>query len=282
MTETLLDILKSLGYGLAALALCWLARLVYTLNPAAKKSGAAPLAAGSPAEAAGAGGYFLAVILSLGGPISWAAESFLEGAAVALGFGALAVVLLNASIWAADKTYLRRLRLEKRVAGGSLGAGLLRAAHETALGLVILGASWGDNGGVMVMLSFWLLGQVLLGAAVTIYFKASGFDLGGELDKGNTAAALSAAGMLAGFGLIAWSALSGPFLGWGRSILDTAAYYAAGALGITAFRAAADFVLLPGATFRGEILKGNGNVAAGVLDASLTVGMAILLTWCLM
>lgn len=280
MTETLSDILRSLGYGLTALALCWLARLVYTLNPARQKPGLKPLSAGSPAEAVGAGGYFLAVILSLGGPISWAADSFLAGAAAALGFGALAVVLLNASIWAADKTYLRRLGLGKRVEEGSLGAGLLRAAHEVALGMVILGASWGDSGGIMVMTSFWLLGQLLLAAAVTIYFKASRFSLAGELDKHNTAAALSAAGMIAGFGLIAWSALSGPFLGWGRSIADTAVYYAAGALGITAFRAAADLVLLPGATFRGEVLK--GNAAAGVLDASLTLGLAVLLTWCLM
>lgn len=282
MTETFADILKSLGYGAAAMALCWLSRLVYDVNPARGKLNWKALSSASPAAALGAGGYFLAVILSLGGPISWASGSFFDGALAALGFGALALLLLNASIWAADKTYLKGLGLEKRIAAGSAGAGLLRAAHEAALGLVILGASWGENGGALIMASFWLLGQLLFAAAVTIYFKAARFDLAKELDKGNTAAALSAAGVIAGLGLISWEALSGPFLGWWRSAADTALYYAAGALGIAVFRAAADLVLLPGATFRAEVLKENGNTAVGALDAMLTAGIAVLMTWCLM
>lgn len=280
MTETLTDIVKSLGYGLLAMALCWLARLIYAINPARGKLDWQLLSSKSPAAAVAAGGYFLAVILSLGGPISWASESFSEGAYEALGFGLYALLLLNASIWAADKTYLKGLGLDRRIKEGSLGAGLVRAAHEAALGFVILGASWGEAGGIVVMSSFWLMGQVLLAASVKIYLKAAKLDLTAELDKDNTAAAFSAAGIIAGLGLIAWEALSGPFLGWGRSLFESALYYAVGALGIAVFRAAADLALLPGATFRAEVHK--GNTAVGVLDASLTAGIAVLLTWCLM
>lgn len=280
MMETLVDISKSLGYGLAAMALCWLARLVYAVNPARGKLDWQLLSAKNPAAAVAAGGYFLAVIISLGGPISWASGSFAQGALDALGFGLFGLLLLNASMWAADKTYLKDLALDQRIKEGSLGAGLLRAAHETALGFVILGASWGEAGGLLIMSAFWLLGQLLLAAALKIYFKAARLDLAAELDKNNTAAAFSAAGITAGLGLISWSALSGPFLGWGASALATAAYYAAGAAGIAFFRAAADLVLLPGATFRAEVLK--GNLAVGVLDAALTAGIAVLLTWCLM
>lgn len=280
MMETLADILKSLGYGLLAMALCWLARLVYNANPARGKLDWQLLSAKNPAAAVAAGGYFLAVILSLGGPISWASGSFAQGALGALGFGLFGVLLLNASMWAADKTYLKGLGLDRRIKEGSLGAGLVRAAHEASLGLVILGASWGDAGGAIIMSGFWLLGQVLLGAAVKIYFKAAKLDLAAELDKDNTAAAFSAAGIIVGLGLIAWEAVSGSFLGWGRSILESTVYYAVGAAGIAGFRAAADLALLPGATFRAEVLK--GNLAVGVLDASLTAGIAVLLTWCLM
>jgi len=280
MTETLVDILKSLGYGLLAMALCWLARLIYAVNPVRGKLDWQLLSSKSPAAAAAAGGYFLAVILSLGGPISWASDSFSKGALEALGFGLFALLLLNASMWAADKTYLKGLGLDRRIKEGSLGAGLVRGAHEAALGLVILGASWGEAGGLLMMSAFWVLGQLLLAAAVKIYFKAAKLNLAAELDKDNTAAALSAAGIIAGLGLIAWEALSGPFLGWGRSLAETALYYAAGAAGIAVFREAADLVLLPGATFRAEVLK--GNLAVGVMDASLTLGIAVLLTWCLM
>ncbi|MBI4351937.1 MAG: hypothetical protein HY550_10895 [Elusimicrobia bacterium] len=279
MMETFAAMLRAAGYGLLAMALCWAARLVYAVNPARGKLDWR-LSSGSPAEAVATGGYFLAVMLSLGGPISWASDSFSQGALDALGFGLFAVLLLNASMWAADKTYLKGLDLDGRIKKGSLEAGLLRAAHEAALGLAILGASWGESGGVFVMSAFWLLGQALLAAAVFIYFKAAGLDLAAELDKNNTAAAFSAAGIIAGLGLIAWEALSGPFLGWGRSLAEASVYFAAGAAGIAVFRAAADLVLLPGATFREEVLK--GNLAVGVLDSSLTAGIAVLLTWCLM
>ena len=218
------------------------------------------------------------MILSLGGPISWASGSFSQGAIDALGFGLFALLLLNASMWAADKTYFKGLELERRIGEGSLGAGLVSGAHQAALGLVILGASWGESGGVLMMSAFWLLGQVLLAASVVIYLKAAKLDLKAEFDKDNTAAAFSAAGIIA-LGLIAWEALSGSFVGWGGSIAESVLYYAAGAAGIAAFRAAADLVLLPGATFRAEVLK--GNLAVGVLDASLTAGIAMLLTWCL-
>ncbi|OGS01822.1 MAG: hypothetical protein A3I76_00120 [Elusimicrobia bacterium RIFCSPLOWO2_02_FULL_61_11] len=279
MIGTLSDILKSLGYGLLAMALCWLARLLYAYNPARGKLDWQLLSAKSPAAAVAAGGYFLAVILSLGGPISWVSGSFTQGALDALGFGLFALLLLNASMWAADKTYFKGLELERRIGEGSLGAGLVSGAHEAALGLVILGASWGESGGVLMMSVFWLLGQLLLAASILIYLKAAKLDLKAEFDKDNTAAAFSAAGIIAGLGLIAWEALSGSFLGWGSSIAESVLYYAAGAAGIAVFRAAADLVLLPGATFRAEVLK--GNLAVGVLDASLTAGIAMLLTWCL-
>ncbi|MCX5785746.1 MAG: hypothetical protein NTX59_08645 [Elusimicrobia bacterium] len=281
MTEMLNHILKSLGYGLMAIALCYLARLIYRLNPARGKLDWQLLSSKNPAAAIGAGGYFLAVIISLGGPISWVSESFRQGALEVIGFGALALALLNASMWMADRTYLKSLRLDARINKGSTGAGLLRAAHEIALGLVILGASWGDAGGIWVMVSFWGLGQLLLAAAIKLYFTLAKLDLAAQLDKNNTAAAISAAGIMIGFGFIAWAALSGPFLGWIRSTAETAAYYAAGTLGLLIFRAAADLALLPGATFRAEVMKEPGNRAVGVMDASLTIGIAILMTWCL-
>lgn len=280
MMETVLDILKSLGYGALALALCWLARLLYNVNPARGRLDWKLLAARNNAAALDAGGYFIAVILSLGGPVSWASGTYAEGALQALGFGLFALLLLNASMWAADLTYLKDLELARRVRDGSVSAGLLRAAHEVALGFVILGSSWGDAGGILVMSVFWLLGQLLLAAAVKIYFRAARLDLPAALDKENLAVAFSASGIVAGLGLISWSALSGAFAGWGRAIFDTALYYAAGAAGLAAFRWMADLVLLPKATFRAEVL--HGNLAVGLLDAALTVGSAALLTWCLM
>lgn len=278
MMETLTDLAQALGYGLLALLLCLLARLLYNINPVRGRLDWKLLEQKNPAAALDAGGYFLATILALGGPISWAADSPLEGGFRAAAFGLFSLLLLNASMWAADLTYLKPLRLGDRIKDGYPGAGLLRAAHELALGLVILGATWGEAGG-MIAGVFWLFGQILVGAAFLGYLKLAKLDLAAELEGGNDAAAYSAAGVTLGLGFMAWCSLSGPFLGWGRSLFDSALYYAAGAAGIAGFRWAADLVLLPGATFRGEVLK--RNAAVGLLDAGLTVGVSVLLTWCL-
>jgi uncharacterized membrane protein YjfL (UPF0719 family) len=278
MMETATDIMKSLGYGLLALLLCWLARVLYAVNPARGRLDWKLLTEKNPAAAIDAAGYFLAVILTLGGTISWAVASPVEGAFQTVAFGLYALLLLNASMWAADWTYLKDLKLSQRIKDGSTGAGLLRAAHEAALGLTILGASWGEADGMTISV-FWLLGQLLLAAAVKLWFKAAKVDLAAELEKRNEAAAFSAAGVALGLGFIAWSSLSGEFLGWGRSLLDSVVYYAVGVAGIAGFRWAADLALLPGATFREEVLK--GNAAVGLLDAGLTLGVAVLLTWCL-
>lgn len=278
MMETITDIMKSLGYGLLALLLCWLARQIYGVNPARGRLDWKLLELRNPAAALDAAGYFLAVILTLGGTISWAVASPVEGAFQTVAFGLYALLLLNASMWAADLTYLKDLKLAQRIKDGSTGAGLLRAAHDAALGLTILGASWGEADGMTISV-FWLLGQLLLAAAVKLWFKAAKLNLAAELEKRNEAAALSAAGVVLGLGFIAWSSLSGEFLGWGRSLLDSAVYYAVGVAGIAGFRWAADLALLPGATFREEVLK--GNAAVGLLDAGLTLGVAVMLTWCL-
>lgn len=279
MMEILTDLAQALGYGLLALLLCLLARLLYNINPARGRLDWKLLEQRNPAAALDAGGYFLATILALGGPISWAADSPLEGGFRAAAFGLFSLLLLNASMWAAELTYLRPLNLGGRIRDGYAGAGLLRASHEAALGLVILGATWGEQAGGMVAGVFWLFGQLLLGAAFTGYLRLAKFDLAGELERGNDAAAYSASGVTLALGFMAWCSLSGPFLGWGRSLFETALYYAAGAAGVAGFRWAADLALLPGATFRGEVLKGNS--AVGLLDAGLTAGVAVLLTWCL-
>lgn len=279
MITTLLSLLKSLGYAALALLLCWIARLLYNVNPARGRLDWKLLEERNPAAAIDAAGYFLAVILSLGGTISWAVESPVEGAFQTAAFGLYGLLLLNAAMWAADFTYLRDLKLSQRIKDGSAGAGLLRAAHEAALGLTVLGASWGESAGMTITV-FWLAGFLLVGAAVKLWFRLAKFDLAGELEKGNDAAGFSAAGVALGLGFIAWSSVSGEFLGWGRSLAETALYFAAGVAGMAGFRWGADLLLLPGATFREEVLKGNR--AVGLLDAGFTAGAAVLLTWCLL
>lgn len=279
MSEFIEFAVKAAGYIIIGIGLCYAGKKIRARFPQWKNTDAGIISGGNDALALSSGAYYLAVLLSLGGPISWASDSLGDGLLEALLFGLLAVLLLNASVLLAEKTYLAGWKLPAGVKRGELGAGLAEGAHYLALGLLIMGATWGDSGGPGVMLFFWLLGQVFLGLALTVYLKLFRLDVRGQL-AGNLPAGFSMAGAVIAFGNVVRAAISGPFLGWGRSTLEAAAYFAFGFAALLGARWLADAWLFPKATFNEEIFgKTPPNRAAGILDALLFIGVSILLGW---
>ena len=281
MFEFALSLVKAAGYIVIGVALCYLGKTIRARIPQWKNTDAGIISGGGDALALSSGAYYLAVLLSLGGPISWASDSLALGLAEAFVFGLLAVLLLNLSVLIAEKTYLARWKLAAGIKAGDAGAGLAEGAHYIALGLMIMGASWGDSGGPGIMLCFWLLGQIFLWLALTAYLKIVSLNMPASLD-GNFPAALSMAGGMIAFGNVVRAAISGPFLGWARSGLESAGYFVFGFAALLGARWLADAWLFPKATFNGEIFKKTPpNRAAGILDALLFIGVSILLGWVL-
>lgn len=280
MSEFLTAAAKAAGYTVLAMLLCYAGKRIRALMPQWRGADAGILSGGSDAAAFSSGAYYLALLLSLGGPISWASDTPLLGFLEALAFGLLAVLLLNFSVLIAEKTYLKSWKLSSGVRDGDTGAGLAEGAHYIALGLMIMGASWGDSGGPEVMLAFWLLGQVFLGLAVTAYLKIFRIDMPAQLGKKNLPAAFSMAGAVIAFGNIARAAISGPFLGWGRSLAEAAGYFVFCFAALLGARWLADAWLFPNATFHNEVfLADKPNRAAAVLDALLFIGASVLIGW---
>ncbi|HNW43296.1 MAG TPA: DUF350 domain-containing protein [Elusimicrobiales bacterium] len=273
---------KAAAYLLIGIGLCYAGKKIRARFLQWKNTDAGISSGGNSAQAVSSGAYYLAVLLSLGGPISWASDPFWLGLFEASVFGLLAVLLLTLSVLIAEKTYLLKWKLAAGVRAGDAGAGLAEGAHYIALGLMILGASWGDSGGPGVMLWFWLLGQVFLGLALAAYLKIFRLDMPEHLGKGNFPAALSMAGAVIAFGNLARAAVSGPFLGWVRSTLESAGYFAFGFAALLGARWLADAWLFPKATFNEEIFKKTPpSQAAGILDALLFIGVSVLLGWVL-
>lgn len=78
------------------------------------------------------------------------------------------------------------------------------------------------------------------------------------------------------------TAISGPFLGWGRSTFESADYFAFGFAALLGARWLADAWLFSKATFNDEIFKNTPpNRAAGILDALVFIGASVLLGWVL-
>ena len=274
------SITRSVAYIVIGMALCYVGKRIRGRFPQWKNTDAGIISGGNNALAVSSGAYYLAVLLSLGGPISWASDSLGLGLLEATLFGLLAVLLLNLSVLLAERTYLAGWKLAEGVKKGDIGAGLAEGSHYIALGLMIMGASWGDSGGPAVMLCFWLLGQVFLGLALKIYLRIFRLDFREHLGKGNFPAALSMAGAVIAFGNVVRAAISGPFLGWLRSPLESAGYFAFGFAALLGARWLADLWLFPDATFNEEVFKKSPpNQAAGILDALVFIGISILLGW---
>jgi len=280
MFEFIYPEVKAAAYTVVGIGLCYAGKKIRARFPQWRDTDAGVVSGGNSALALSSGAYYLAVLFSLGGPISWASDSLGLGLFEAAVFGLLAVLLLNVSVLIAEKTYLSAWKLDAGVRAGDAGAGLAEGAHYVALGLMILGASWGDAGGPWIMLYFWLLGQVFLGLALTVYQKIFRLDIPGHLAKGNFPAALSMAGAVIAFGNVVRAAISGPFLGWGRSTLESGAYFSFGFAALLGARWLADAWLFPKATFNEEIFRDSPpNQAAGILDALIFIGVSILMGW---
>ena len=280
MSEFLSSAALSAGYIFIGMVLCYLGRKVRGLLPRWRGGEAGMVAGKSEAMAIDYGAYYLAVLLSLGGAVSWASKDPARGLTEAAGFGMLAVLLLNVSVLLAERTYLARWKLAERIKAGDTGAALAEGSHYIALGLLILGASWGDSGGPAVMVCFWLLGQLFLWAALEAYLKIFRIDMPAQLENKNFPAALSMAGSVIGFGNIVRASIAGPFLGWGKSMLEAAAFFIFGFATLLAARWLADLWLFPDATFNKEIFGSTSpNKPAAVLDAMLFIGISVLLGW---
>lgn len=274
--------IRAAAYILMGTLLCYAGKRIRVLFGRWRNTDAGIVSGRNNALALSAGSYYLAVLLSLGGPISWASDVLWPGLGEALAFGLMAVMLLNVSMLVAEKTYLGAWKLSVGLNKGDLCSGLVEGAHYISFGLMIMGASWGDSGGALVMLYFWFLGQVLLGIAVKAYFKFSTFNVQEQVQKGNVPGALSLAGAIIAFGNIARASISGPFLGWTRSTLESAGYFVFGLAALMGARYLADALLFPKATFNEEIFKHTPpNQAAGILDALLLIGVSTLLGWAL-
>ena len=280
MSEFFSSAALSAGYIFIGLVLCYAGRKVRGLLPRWRGGEAGMVAGKSEAMALDYGAYYLAMLLSLGGAVSWASKDPARGLAEAAGFGMLAVLLLNASVLLAEKTYLARWKLAERIKAGDAGAALAEGAHYLALGLLILGASWGDSGGPAVMVCFWLLGQLLLWAALQAYLKIFRIDMPAQLENKNFPAALSMAGSVIGFGNMVRASIAGPFLGWGRSVLEASAFFVFCFAALLGARWLADVWLFPNATFNKEIFgSASPNKPAALLDAALFIGISVLLGW---
>ena len=223
-------------------------------------------------------GYYLGLVIVLGGVVSGPASfSVVDDVIGLVIFGLLGIVLLNLSAWINDKVVFSRFDNEKEIVEDrNAGMGAVEGGNYVAVGLITAGAMSGE-GGVLPGLVFWVSGLVALIVAGLLYDKITSYDLHDQIEKDNVAVGVAFAGVLVGFGNIIRLAGEGDFVSWNESLTEFGYYTVVGLILLPFIRIFADKVLLPGASLSDELVKDRPNLGAGFIEAVSYLAASMLI-----
>jgi uncharacterized membrane protein YjfL (UPF0719 family) len=141
----------------------------------------------------------------------------------------------------------------------------------------------GEGGGLVILLVFFLLGQLALIGIAYVFRYLTTYDDIQEVATGNIAAAVALAGLLIGVGLIVSHAVSGTYHGFGHALVS----FVVALLLVVVFypvrQIVVQWIVLGGplhwrATLLDEEIARDKNVAAGLLEATAYLTTALFLT----
>jgi uncharacterized membrane protein YjfL (UPF0719 family) len=223
-------------------------------------------------------GYYLGLVIVLGGVVSGPASfSVLDDVIGLVIFGLLAIVLLNLSAWVNDTVIFSKFDNEKEIIEDrNVGMGAVEGGNYVAVGLITAGAMSGE-GGLLPGLVFWVSGLVALLVAGLLYDRITSYDLHDEIEKDNVAVGVAFAGVLIGFGNIIRLAGEGDFVSWNESLTEFGYYTVVGLALMPLIRLFADKVLLPGASLSDELVKDPPSLGAGIIEAVTFLAASMLI-----
>lgn len=223
-------------------------------------------------------GYYLGLVIVLGGVVSGPASFSVADDVIGLViFGLLGIVLLNLSAWVNDTVIFSKFDNEREIVEDrNSGMGAVEGGNYVAVGLITAGAMSGE-GGLVPGLVYWFAGLAALVVAGLLYDKITSYDLHDEIEKDNAAVGVAFAGVLIGFGNIIRLAGDGDFVSWNESMAEFGYYTVVGLILLPLVRLFADKVLLPGASLSDELVKTKPNLGAGVLEAVSYLAASMLI-----
>lgn len=228
-------------------------------------------------------GYYAGLLLSIGGAVIGESKGIVTDLIEITVYGLLGVLLLNLSIFINRKLILRKFCVYKEIIDDqNAGTGLVVGASAFATGMLILGAVYGDGGGIDTALVFWIIGQVALVLTAFVYELILPYDVHKEIEKDNVAVGIGFAGALIAIANLIRNAIMHDFESWSESFIMIAVQVAIGLLLLPVVRYLTDKILLPGSDLTHEIVRQDKpNHGAALIEAFAYIGGSIIITWCI-
>nr|HQU73950.1 DUF350 domain-containing protein [Calditrichia bacterium] len=199
-------------------------------------------------------GYYMGLVISLGGVLSSNSEGLVNDLIDITVYGLLSILLMNFSIWVNDKIILRKFdNIKEIITDQNAGTGVVEGANHIAVGMIMFGAMSGE-GDIMTGLTFWILGQATLVLASLVYAAILPFDLHAEIEKDNVAVGVAFAGVLIAIGNVIRVGSQGDFYSWYENLATYGGFVLFGLLMLPVLRLVTDKVLLPGEKLTDELV----------------------------
>jgi uncharacterized membrane protein YjfL (UPF0719 family) len=228
-------------------------------------------------------GYFIGLVLAIGGIMMGETEGLLIDLMYIGIYGIIALILLNLSIIINDKIILRKFSVKKEITEDqNAGTGILEGASSVATGLIIMGSIYGEGGGIDTVLIYWIVGQVLLILTAYLYNWITPFDVHEHIEKDNVAVGIAMAGAIIAIGNMIRHGLMHDFENWYITAESIAIDTGIGLVFIPIARLIADKILLPGRNLTDELInQEKPNIGAGIIEAFAYIGGSVLICWSL-
>lgn len=227
-------------------------------------------------------GYYLGLILSIGGVIQGPSAGLSEDLVDILVYGVLSIILLNLSAIINDRLILSKFNIRKEILQDqNCGTGVVEMAVFLASGLNIYGAVFGQGGNIYSAIVFWALGQSILVLIGRYYNLITRYDIHEHIEKDNVAVGVGFAGALIAMGNLLRVASADDFVSWTANLAGFFSFLIVGLILLPVARMITDRVLLPGRNLSDELVnQEKPNMGAAYLEASSYIGSSFLISWC--
>lgn len=228
-------------------------------------------------------GYFIGLVIIIGGSIIGRSEGLIEDLTDILIYGILSIILLNFSIFVNDRFILRKFSVTKEIIDDqNAGTGVVEAAICISSGLIIFSAVSGEGGSIFTAVGYWIIGLVVMVIVSFIYNLMTPYDIHEHIEQDNVAVGIGFAGALIAIGNIIRAALMGDFFNWTDTLNDIWLPLLIGLIFLPIVRLLADKVLLPGRKLTDEIInQEKPNHGAAIIEAFAYIGSSMFITWSL-
>lgn len=226
-------------------------------------------------------GYFVGLIFVIGGALLGESKGIWVDVVNIFIYGILGIVLLNLAIKINDIVILNKFKMyDEIITQKNSGTGIIEGANAAATGLILMGSIYGEGGGILTAIIFWVVGQVLLILTSYVYNLITPYDIHEHIEKNNVAVGIGFAGAFIAIGNLIRQGLMVDFESWLITAENVGFDVVLGFLFLPLARLVTDKLILPGRNLTDEIVnQEKPNIGAAVVEAFAYIGGSVLICW---